>query len=187
MAMVKRDQLIYSGRGPLDAKSLVKTYKELTDIATWTQEVDGTEIFGAYNGMMVAVWLNKEDTSKNGLYFLFDSQVTSALKQPDVTNEANWHRINKGESTNELISRITSVETDLIALRETVQELETVQSESFSKREIFPETGIVNKIYIALDEKKSYTWDPSIGYVCISSNLSDINTICGGSASYVVD
>jgi hypothetical protein len=34
MAMVKRDQLVYSGKGPLDSKSLVKTYAELLDINT---------------------------------------------------------------------------------------------------------------------------------------------------------
>lgn len=34
MAMIKRDQLVYSGKGPLDSKSLVKTYAELLDTST---------------------------------------------------------------------------------------------------------------------------------------------------------
>jgi hypothetical protein len=34
MAMVKRDQLVYSGKGPLDSKSLVKEYAMLLDTNT---------------------------------------------------------------------------------------------------------------------------------------------------------
>lgn len=99
MAMIKRDQLVYSGRGPLDSKSLVKTYAELISASTWTQQVDGEDVIVAYNGMIVAVWLNKTDASKNGLYVLFDPLVTSALKKPDVTNEENWHRLDKPANT----------------------------------------------------------------------------------------
>lgn len=34
MAMVKRDQLVYSGKGPLDSKALIKTYAELLSTST---------------------------------------------------------------------------------------------------------------------------------------------------------
>ena len=32
--MIKRDQLVFSGRGPLDSKTLVKTYAELLNTST---------------------------------------------------------------------------------------------------------------------------------------------------------
>jgi hypothetical protein len=38
--------------------------------------------------MIVAV-ANTSDISKNGLYFLFDANCTSALKSPNVTVENN--------------------------------------------------------------------------------------------------
>ena len=110
MAIIKRDQLIYAGKGPLDSKSLVKTYADLTATATWNIQIDDKDTCIAYNGMIVAVWLNKDDTSKNGLYFLFDPQVTSALKKPDVTNEANWHRLDNAGDISDIKSRLTALE-----------------------------------------------------------------------------
>lgn len=83
-------QYSFTGRGPLDAKALVKTYAELLSPATWDLE-NGART--AYNGMITAVWLNTEDPSKNGIYFLHDEKVTSARKAPDVTLESNWHKI----------------------------------------------------------------------------------------------
>ena len=106
--------------------------------------------------MIVAVWLNKEDTSKNGVYFLYDPQVTSAIKKPDVTNEANWHRLDKNTDINSEIERITAIEEDIIEVKEDISDLEESQTESFERRDLFPEEGIINKIYIALDEQKSY-------------------------------
>lgn len=188
MAMVKRDQLVYSGKGPLDSKALIKTYAELLSTSTWTNKVDGNDVFVAYNGMIVAVWLNKEDTSKNGVYFLYDPQVTSAIKKPDVTNEANWHRLDKNTDINSEIERITAIEEDIIEVKEDISDLEESQTESFERRDLFPEEGIINKIYIALDEQKSYVWDASTGYICISGNSSEmpeIQIICGGTANYV--
>lgn len=190
MAMIKRDQLVYSGKGPLDSKSLVKTYAELLDTSTWTSQVDGKDVFVAYNGMIVAVWLNKDDTSKNGLYFLYDPQVTSAIKKPDVTNEAYWHRLDKAENAGEEISRIIAIETEVEEIKTNITDLEDSQSESFESRDLFPEEGIINKIYIALDEQKSYVWDASTGYICISgssSEMPEIQIICGGTANYVAE
>lgn len=107
------DQYKYIGRGPLDAKSIVKTYAELTSEATWKHE--GQLI--AYNGMIVAVWLNKADTSKNGIYFLYDSKVTTALGKPNVTNEANWHKLADASAISEVVSSIES-NTQAIAAEE---------------------------------------------------------------------
>lgn len=68
-----------------------------------------------------------------------------------------------------------------------ITELESNQSESFAKRELFPEEGNVNKIYIALDEQKTYTWDNSLGYICISGNTPEIQIIYGGNANYTME
>lgn len=184
--MIKRDQLVFSGRGPLDAKTLVKTYAELLNVSTWTKQVDGEDLLVAYNGMIVAVWLNKDDTSKNGLYFLFDPLVTTALKKPDVTVESNWHRLDNSENAGEEISRIMAIEADVEDIKNDITELESNQTESFESRDLFPEEGIVNKIYIALNEQKSYVWEASAGYICISgssSEMPEIQIICGGTAS----
>ena len=87
------NQLLYTGKGPLDYKSLVQTYTDLKNVATWTVVQDGKEVFTAYNGMIVAVWLNKADSSKNGIYYLHDSSVVSGRGTPDVTIDSNWHKI----------------------------------------------------------------------------------------------
>lgn len=185
MAMIKRDQLQYSGRGPLDSKALVKEYAMLLDASTWTTTVDNTEMFTAYNGMIVAVWLNKTDTSKNGLYFLYDPQVTSPVKKPDVTNEANWHRIDNQSGSvdlSQIEARLNTFEIELGEVKNDVSDLSETKSETFAKYELFPKTGIVNKIYIALDEQKSYVWEASAGYVCITGEIPEITTIVGGNA-----
>lgn len=119
--MVKKDQLLYSGKGPLDPKSLVKTYSELLDVNTWTKTIDDVDTFIAYNGMIVAVWLNKDDTSKNGLYYLFDPTVTSTLKRPDVTNESYWHLLVTNTEVLDLITRLSSVETELVEIADYIK------------------------------------------------------------------
>ena len=70
---------------PLDARALVKTYDDLLLDTNWLD--NGKSI--AYNGMLVAV-ANTSDTSKNGLYFLFDINCTSFLKSPDITKDEHW-------------------------------------------------------------------------------------------------
>ena len=71
MAVINNsNQYRYTGRGPYDAKSLVKDYATLLSKTTWT--VDGTEDGNiiAYNGMITAVWLNKEDTTKKQIHII---------------------------------------------------------------------------------------------------------------------
>ena len=84
------NQYKYSKRGPIDAKALVKTYTDLLDQSTWIN--NNNEVI-AYNGMVTAVWLDKTDSTKNGIYFLFDPSVSSAIKVPNVADEANWHKL----------------------------------------------------------------------------------------------
>jgi hypothetical protein len=116
-------QYKYKGRGPFDAKALVKTYADLLSVDTWTVD----NILVAYNGMITAVWLNKEDTSKNGIYFLFDVAVTTALKKPDVTNEANWHKLMELSDISEISSRLSSMESELTGVKAKLATIEENQ------------------------------------------------------------
>ena len=117
MAVMKKDQLLYTGRGPLDSRSLVTRYDDLFKDTTWVKSVkadDGTtqNICVAHNGMIVAVWRNTTDTTKNGIYFLHDPNVVKTTVDPDYKNEENWHRLDKndGSDISEVISRLTALE-----------------------------------------------------------------------------
>lgn len=73
------------------------------------------------------------------------------------------------------------------AIESRLEELENrAQPESeitFAERAQFPTEGVINKLYIALDEKASYIWDGD-SYVKISGEAEDITIklIDGGSA-----
>lgn len=170
--MNKSDQLRYTGKGPLDAKSLIKTYAELLNISTWTTSINGTDAFVAYNGMIVAVWLNKEDVSKNGIYFLYDPAVTSAIKKPDVENAANWHKLAELSDVNNFAARLTALEDDHDII-------------TYGYREGFPSEGCEGKLYVAADKKKSYVWFNG-EYLPIggegTSGYEEPDVIYGGSA-----
>jgi hypothetical protein len=172
MAIVnKTDQLRYLGKGPLDAKSLVKTYAELFSTDTWVKN----DVFTAYNGMIVAVWLNKEDTTKNGIYFLFDPQANTALKKPDFAQESNWHKLVEIADLN---AQLTSIDARLAALEE---ESDVV---TYGYRAGFPTEGEDGKLYVAADEKKSYVWFAG-EYLLVSGSSSEAvepDVIYGGSA-----
>ena len=114
------DQYIYSGRGPFDAKALVKTYAELTSLSTWT--LDNKLV--AYNGMITSVWLNKEDTTKNGIYFLFDPKVVKALDKPDVTDESNWHKLADLSALTDISTRLSTIELELTGITSRLAALE---------------------------------------------------------------
>jgi hypothetical protein len=155
MAIAKSaDQFRYTGKGPLDAKALVKTYAELLDPATWT--IDGK--VAAYNGMITAVWLNKDDTSKNGIYFLHDVNCISALKTPDVTVEANWHKLGGIENLPGLADQISAIQNDLEKVKSDVDELQDSATVVMELRSQFPETGLPGKIYVAMKEATTYVW-----------------------------
>ena len=174
------NQYKYTGKGPLDAKALVKTYAELLLEKTWT--VNGQ--VAAYNGMITAVWLNKDDTSKNGIYFLYDATVTSALKTPDVTKEANWHKL---AEVADITAKLAAIDDSFRNIEDRLEGLEAhVEQESqitFAEYSQFPSVGEPNKLYIALDEKASFIWDGH-AYVSIGGETTDIDIklINGGSA-----
>jgi hypothetical protein len=120
MALEISNQYLYTGRGPFDAKSLVKTYADLLLEETWKSTSDKIT---AYNGMVVAVWLNKEDTSKNGVYYLHDSTITSTFKAPDVTKGENWHKLASFEDIAGLTELIQANANKLAGIETTVVDL----------------------------------------------------------------
>ena len=174
------NQYKYTGKGPLDAKGLVKTYDELLNINTWT--VDDNIV--AYNGMITAVWLNKADTSKNGIYYLFDPSVTTALKKPDVANEDNWHKFAELSDINAYTERLSTIETGLQDLDARVAALEEEGSDvvTYGYRSGFPTVGVENKLYVAADENKTYIWHNDEYRVVGGSSYEEPKVIFGGSA-----
>lgn len=168
----KADQLRFKGRGPLDAKSLVKTYADLLDSTTWTIE----DNLIAYNGMIVAVWLDKTAPANNGIYYLFDANVTSALKKPDVTNAANWHKISDKVDLSSIEESIENLESRVSALEEE-DKLHT-----YGYRATFPEVGVDGHMYVAVDEKKTYVWFNNNYTPVGGSEYEEPAVIFGGSA-----
>ncbi len=150
-----QNQYLYTGKGPLDAKSIVKTYADLTRIDTW-QTPDGA--FTAYNGMIVAVWLNNVDATKNGIYFLHDQTVTTARAKPDVTNEANWHKLGGTKDLPGLAEQIATMQKELKDLQADVEELQDSATVIKENRSDFPVEGTPGKLYIATAEAKTYVW-----------------------------
>ena len=176
------NQYKYSKRGPLDAKAIVKTYVELLSPDTWMVD----SFMAAYNGMITAVWLNKTDTDRNGIYFLFDPDATSAVKVPDVTNEANWHKLAELSDLTDFTSRLTAIESDLQDLGVRLTALEEADPDvvTYGYRVGFPEIGEAGKLYVAADEKKSYVWfnDEYLPTSGSSSEDTEPDVIYGGSA-----
>ena len=166
---------------PLDARALVKTYDDLLLDTNWLD--NGKSI--AYNGMLVAV-ANTSDTSKNGLYFLFDINCTSFLKSPDVTKEEHWIKIGETSEIGDFAERISKINTKLEELDSRVTDLEERQTEVFGYRSGFPDVGVENKLYVAVDEEKSYVW-VNDKYLPISGSTDgsiEPDVIYGGTAEY---
>ena len=182
MAISISNQYIYAGKGPFDAKSLVETYADLINKTTWT--VDGSNV--AYNGMIVAVWLDKSNTNNNGIYYLFDSSVDSKRKSPDVTNSANWHKISETVDLTSIDSLLANHEDRLAALES------EDRAHTYGYRKDFPSEGQQNHMYIAEDQHRTYIY-VSGQYLHIADQFEytdhdknpdtpDLRIIYGGSA-----
>jgi hypothetical protein len=181
-------QYSYTGPKPLDSKALVQTYAKLLSTATWT--VDGKNI--AYNGMITAVWLDKETvdgesklSDKNGIYFLHDPNVTSTRNpDPDVTNEANWHRLGGIDNLPGLADQVASIQAELEALQSDVSELQESATEVVELFEQLPETGKAGKLYVVTEDATTYVWHNG-KYLLVGDGAdeNDIQIIHGGSAN----
>ena len=181
MAILNSDnQYLAKGAKPLDAKSLVKTYAELLLPETWL--VDG--VSGAYNGMITAVWLNTADVSKNGIYFLHDSAVTTARGKPDVTKEANWHRLGGVETLPGLVDQLKALQDELDTVKEDIKELQDSATIVRNSKAEFDEVGLPGKIYVATEEAMTYVWYNN-DYLPVGDGVGnvEIQVIHGGSAN----
>ena len=187
-----------AARKPFDARSLVKSYNDLILIESWTFEGK----VNAYNGMIVAV-ANTSDTSKNGLYMLFDPKNTSSLKAPDVTLEDNWIKIGETSDISGFVSRLETIENKVVELAENINDLDSrvdaieerlnadnVHTHGY--RVDFPLQGVVGDMYVANDEGRTYVYT-SNGYVHIADKFDsedhddnpetpELRIIYGGSA-----
>ena len=179
------NQYRYSGRGPFDAKALVRTYAELLDIETWTTVSNsGTSVVSAYNGLITAVWLNKDDTSKNGIYFLFDPEVTSPLKTPNVTLASNWHKLCEIDAIVELTEQLKIINAKLTELSNDIERLDNkAEILAVVDRATFPPVGKPNVIYVDVSKNKSYIWFED-DYILTSGGDGEVvySMICGGNA-----
>lgn len=173
------DQFKYLGRGPLDSKAIVKNYTDLLLVSTWT--TDDTLI--AYNGMIVAVWLDS-DESKNGIYFLHDKSVTKVLHKPNVTDPANWHKLGGIDNLPGLADQITSIQTDLEKLQGDLNALQDSATEVVELFTQLPEVGTPGKLYVVTEDATTYVWHDG-KYLLVGDGVdeADIQIIYGGNAN----
>lgn len=144
-----------SAKKPLDARSLVKTYNDLTNIDNWVNS-SGNPI--VYNGMIVAVWLNTADPSKNGIYFLHDAAVTSAKGTPDVTKETSWHKIGGIDALPDIADQVTALQGELETIKSDVDELQDSATVVVNAFDALPKPGIAGKIYVVTEDAMTYVW-----------------------------
>jgi hypothetical protein len=166
---------------PLDARSLVKTYDDLLNINNWVN-ANGNPI--VYNGMIVAVWLNTADISKNGIYFLHDSSVTSAKGTPDVTKETNWHKIGGIEALPSIADQVTTLQSELETIKSDVDDLQDSATVVVNLKTELPNIGMAGKIYVVTEEAMTYVWYNN-DYLPVGDggDNEEIQIIHGGSAS----
>jgi hypothetical protein len=181
-AVTRNSNYEVSVKKPLDARSIVKTYADLTDRNNWVNSAGNPIV---YNGMLVAVWLNTEDPTKNGVYFLHDSTVTKATQTPDVTKEANWHKLGGVNDLPGLSEQLNQMQAELDAVKEDIEDLQDSATVIKEKRSEFPQEGIAGKLYVATEEAKTYVWVNN-DYLPVGDGGGDaeeIQIIHGGSAS----
>ena len=144
---------------PMDARMLVPSYDDLLDNTNWLTSKNTPCCF---NGMLVAV-ANTTDTSKNGLYMLFDKENT---RRPDVSIDANWIKIGETSDISDFVARIQTIESsitditaDIESLDARVDALETEERvHVYGYRHGFPENGILGHMYVATDEGRTYVF-----------------------------
>lgn len=146
---------------PLDARSVVEFFSDLTNPATWTI-ASGTPWL--FDGLLVCV-TNDPDVSKKGLYILVDSA--------NYTVVDSWRKladIKDIEALNEKIESIQGGGGDNVV--------------SVANLASLPNVGSSSKIYIVEDENATYRWDENtVKYYCIGRNYEDIKIISGGNAA----
>lgn len=178
---------------PMDARMLVPTYGDLLENSNWVTSKNAPCCF---NGMLVAV-ADMHDTSRNGLYMLFDPTNN---RRPNVTIEENWIKIGETSDIADFVRRIETIEQSVAELSSDVSSLDarltTLESEdrthTYGYRKDFPAEGIPNHIYRAEDQGRSYIYSVN-QYLPIGDTIyeywdldgddePDVRVINGGSA-----
>jgi hypothetical protein len=121
---------------PFDARTVVPTYADLLLVDNWYKK--GTTSIIAYNGLPVSV-VDTSDTSKNGLYILFDPACTTSLKSPDVTKEENWHKLAEDAD----LADYVDTETLTAVLAPYAKASEVVASSDFNNFKVSSEAAIL--------------------------------------------
>lgn len=168
---------------PMDARMLVPSYNDLLDNSNWLTSKNTPCCF---NGMLVAV-ANTSDTSKNGLYMLFDKDNA---RKPNVTIETNWIKIGETSDISDLVSRIQTIETKITELSSDIESLDARVSDledeeklhTYGYRSAFPVAGVAGHMYVAVDEKKTYVWFNDAYTPVGGSEYEELAVIFGGTA-----
>ena len=168
-----------SVRKPFDARTLVPSYNDLILEANWLNENNKSI---AYNGMIVAV-ANTSDTTKNGIYFLFDPECTSSIKTPIVTNPAHWIKVGETGDIADFVERLVALESELEDFESRISALEADQAvETYGYFSSLPITGVAGKLYAVIDTGKTYIWYND-AYLPVGGGESEQpDIIFGGSA-----
>ena len=145
--------------GPLDARTVVEFFSDLTNPTTWTIASATPWLF---NGLLVCV-TNDPDPTKIGLYMLVDAT--------NYTVEDSWRKI----------ADIRDIE----ALNERIDQISgggggAVQVESKTN---LPNVGSEGIVYFVKDENATYRWDDAgLKYYCTGRDYQEIKVINGGNA-----
>ena len=167
---------------PFDARMLVPTYADLTTKDNWLaldENGNHTTSLVAYNGMLVAV-ADKNDIENSGLYMLFD---ISGKKNPNVELAENWIKIGETSDISDFADRVVAIEDENDSIEKRLTSLESRSDvETIGYRAQFPPTGEPNKLYVAVDEQKSYVWVNDDYLPVGGSDYEEPEVIYGGSA-----
>lgn len=178
-------QYRYSGKGPVDAKSVVKTYNALLLPDTWYNDAGKV---AAYNGMLVAVWLDA-DTTKNGVYRLHDPAVTSIIKAPDVANEANWHKLVELDELVDIKALIAAAATRTEVEEALANKVDTATlADYYTKAETYSKTEVESLLEIATEDAlesiasilrqlEAHIEESTSKFASITGTLADYDTV----------
>lgn len=145
--------------GPLDARTVVEFFSDLTNPTTWTIASATPWLF---NGLLVCV-TNDPDSAKIGLYMLVDST--------NYILEDSWRKI----------ADIRDIE----ALNQRIDQISgggggAVQVEALGN---LPNVGSEGNVYFVKNENATYRWDDTTKtYYCVGRDYQEIKVINGGSA-----
>ena len=147
--------------GPFDARMLVETKSDLTNLATWRQ-TDGS--IWTYPGMIVAVASDLPEN--NGLYMLLAK---------DYASIENWQKLADNKELQDLVDKVENME---------VASGADIEVGSFDQ---LPQTGMSGVTYFVRDTQTIYRWSTEaneyLPFGGSGSNIEDIKMIYGGDSN----